>query len=356
MGPNSNIRYAIFTIWVILILNFSGFILSSSSHSVYSAYTSNYSTNLDDYLYNYSTRSLAHKSHTGVLYNITNLPSKFSNMKISILRLRSRTLWSQGANFSYFDIPPKIITIPYVKRLSIMYENFGNLSSHYFDLPGYTFLTKVIGIAVYNASDLSGNTSFNRLNLLNLTSKGEVIMKVKFTRSEEFTLSSLSSARVGRHNNTKENMLRKCVRFDPISSLVELSDMLSPNTCLSQGLGHFAIAMPIHNDSILSPPPSSSPSPLFSPSITSKSRRERKRNIAIWLWWMIGFLVGIISLTTIVLCFVIGYKIFRLRKLEKMEKIAEKNISLQIKWIGNSKLPMGSMSRTQGVLEEDLAP
>ncbi|PHT96925.1 Folate-biopterin transporter 1, chloroplastic [Capsicum chinense] len=57
-------------------------------------------------------------------------------MKLSLVRLRSRTLWENGANFSGFSIPPRTISVPYVKRINILYNDLGNLSSHYFNISG----------------------------------------------------------------------------------------------------------------------------------------------------------------------------------------------------------------------------
>ncbi|XP_021760233.1 uncharacterized protein LOC110725069 [Chenopodium quinoa] len=346
-ADNFNINwYAISTIWVIMILNLSIFSSFSLAINNITHISDNNPTYLDDYLYNYSTKSLPKKPHTGVLYNIS-LPANFSDMKVSVLRLRRSALWSKGVNSSNFDIPPKITTIPYVKRLEIMYENLGNLSSHYYELPGYTFLTKVIGLAVYNASDSSEGTSSKRLNITLLV--GESI-KVKFSQGEVLLQ--------GRNSSDVKNKLKKCVRFDPLSGLVELRDMLRPNVCLSQGVGHFAIAMPKVNDSI-SPSPLSPPlprlSPLFPTSLGHK-RRERKKIIALWVWWVVGFAGGLVGLMLLASCLVLGYKTYCSRKIQSMERTSEKSESLNTKWIGNSKFPLAPVSRTQAVLENDFAP
>lgn len=341
MGSDSNIInwYAIPTIWVIMILN----LLSCSSFSLVIKNVThiNYPTNLDDYLYNYSSNSLPKEPHTGLLYNIS-LPANFSGMKVSVLRLRSSTLWYKGANFSSFDLPPKTITKPYVKRLAFMYENLGNLSSQYFDLPGYTIVTKIIGFAVYNASSRSGKTSLERLNI---TLIGGEAIKVKFSLGE--ILSNVM-------NNTS-NKLKKCVRFDLLNGVVELADMLKPNVCISQGVGHFAIAMPKVNDSGL-PPPSSSTSPSPLSSSIGETRRKTEKRIALWVWWVVGFVGGMIGLMLLVFCIVVGYKSFVSRKIQRMERTSEKSESLDVKWIGNSKLPFAPVTRTQAILENHLAP
>ncbi|KNA08204.1 hypothetical protein SOVF_164640 [Spinacia oleracea] len=230
-----------------------------------------------------------------------------------------------------------------------MYENLGNLSSHYYELPGYTFLTKVIGFAVYDASGSSGEKRSKRLNI---TLIGEPI-KVKFSKGE-LLLSQ------GRNNsNVKNNKVKKCVRFDPLNGLVELGDMLRPNVCLSQGVGHFAIAMPKVNDSTPPPPPPSPlpspPSPLL-PSSLGRRDKRKKKIIALWVWWVVGFAAGFVGLMLLVVCIVLGYKIISSRKFKRMERMSEKSESLDTTWIGNSKLPLAPVTRTQAVLENDFAP
>ncbi|XP_019244313.1 PREDICTED: uncharacterized protein LOC109224184 [Nicotiana attenuata] len=87
-------------------------------------------------------------------------------MKLSLVRLRSRTLWKKGANFSGFSIPPKTIPVPYVKRIHIVYNDLGNLSSHYFNISGYNLLTSVIGFMVYDApSHISSITNLTKIDL-----------------------------------------------------------------------------------------------------------------------------------------------------------------------------------------------
>ncbi|KAM3281886.1 hypothetical protein P3S67_027533 [Capsicum chacoense] len=104
---------------------------------------------LEVILYEHAFKSLVHQ-HTGSLYN-TSVPSSLARMKLSLVRLRSRTLWEKGANFSGFSIPPRTISVPYVKRINILYNDLGNLSSHYFNISGHNLLISVIGFIVYTA-------------------------------------------------------------------------------------------------------------------------------------------------------------------------------------------------------------
>ena len=323
-------RYAnAIVIWVIMILNSSFFSTSFSTSTNKTAHIS--PGTLDDYLYNLSSKSIA---NSDVLYNIS-LPANFSGMEVSILRLRSSTLWARGANFSSFDIPPRIITMPYVKRIAIMYENLGNMSSYFYDLPGFKFLTPVVGLVIYDATDVEGRTSPKRLNIALMGKPIRV---------------SYDHIQVPRGRNSS---LLKCVRFEPTSGLVELSDTVSHGVCSSKGPGHFAIALPAVNSTTFSPSPS--PSPSFSP-LPSPLRRGR-RKLWPWTWWVVGISAGVAGLILAVSISILGYKAFATRKLRRMESKSEKAESLDARWIGNSKLPWASMTRTQAVnLETDSIP
>ncbi|PHU08736.1 hypothetical protein BC332_20596 [Capsicum chinense] len=87
-------------------------------------------------------------------------------MKLSLVSLRSRTSWEKGENFSRFSIPPRTILVPYVKRIHIVYNDLGNLSSHYFNLSGYNILTSVIGFIDYDApSHISTIASLRKIGI-----------------------------------------------------------------------------------------------------------------------------------------------------------------------------------------------
>ncbi|PHU08737.1 BTB/POZ domain-containing protein POB1 [Capsicum chinense] len=145
------------TKWIQLLWVVSGYAREGGSHlqlimslQLVSVQTRNILTkSLEVILHEHAFKSLVHQ-HTGSLYNAS-VPSSLAGMKLSLVRLRSRTLWEKGANFSGFSIPPRTILVPYVKRIHIVYNDLGNLSSHYFNLSGYNLLTSVIGFIVYDA-------------------------------------------------------------------------------------------------------------------------------------------------------------------------------------------------------------
>lgn len=332
MGSTSNSKaswYAIFTYIVILNLSF----LSSFSLAI-TNYTAHISLNsLDNYLYNYTSRLIAKGLHTGVVYNIT-LPGNFSVMEVSVVRLRSSSLWAKGAKYRWFEIPPRMMTKPFVKRLAIMYENFGNLSSYYYELPGYRLLTRVVGISIYDATDLSRTRSPKRLNI---TLAGEAI-RVIFSKG----------LRKWNHHRIK------CARFDPVNRIVELSKVVKSNVCSSQAVGHFAIVMP-RSGRI---GPTTAPTPGIGPTMQvstaaptdplSSSRKKRK----VHKWWLIGLGGGLAGLILLVSVSVVGLKAIGWRKMRRMETSTDKSEALDTRWINEtSKMPSASMIRTQPSLD-----
>ncbi|KAL8543497.1 hypothetical protein ACS0TY_004151 [Phlomoides rotata] len=136
-------------------IQFIWWLLSFSS--LIHCFNSNLDEFLDAILHDHAFRVLIHqRPHTGTLYNAS-LPANLAGIKVSVVGLRSTTLWRRGANFSNFIIPPKTLPVPYVKRLVIVYHNLGNCSSLYYNLSGYTLKSPVVGFLVYNASRLSSN-------------------------------------------------------------------------------------------------------------------------------------------------------------------------------------------------------
>ncbi|KAL4385787.1 hypothetical protein GQ457_15G019530 [Hibiscus cannabinus] len=53
-------------------------------------------------------------------------------MNVSTIRLGSRSLWEKGTNSSFIEIPPRVITMPHVKRLALVYHDLGKWSSKYY--------------------------------------------------------------------------------------------------------------------------------------------------------------------------------------------------------------------------------
>ncbi|KAJ6320265.1 hypothetical protein OIU77_010427 [Salix suchowensis] len=223
---------------------------------------------LDVLIHQYAMKVQA-KKRTGTSLKVP-LPANFSGMEVSVVRLRSGHFWERGVNFSSFYIPPRVTPFPFVKRLSIVYQNLGNWSTLYYRVPDYSLVAPVVGFMAYDASNSSAS-----------------------------------------------------------DGLVHFRNITNENTCITQGDGHFSVA--VKNSGV-------------------------DKNSRVWIWWVIGFgsaifalvLLGVIGFTT--------YKLVRSERFRGMEAESENGVALDATSIGRSKIPSASMVRTRPALEQDYVP
>lgn len=269
-------------------------------HSLNNTASESISSQVQDFAF----RSMArHRHQTGALYD-TLLPRNLSGMDVSVVRLRSRRLWNEGANFSYFRIPPRTVAIPRVRRVAIAYQNLGNWSSHFYNLPGYSLISSVVGFMVFDASNVRDKSFKN----LTLNTMGQPI-SIQFPNVKFMS---------GIHSKAR------CVAFYG-NRTFQLTMMSSPGVCHSRDQGHFSVVLPLE--------------------------KKRRR----WYIWVIVCVLGIFGL--IILGYV-GFSAMRLlktKKIQAMEKQAIEDMVLENRWVGDSKMPSATVTRTQPVLES-IAP
>ncbi|KAE8726120.1 Detected protein of unknown function [Hibiscus syriacus] len=264
----------------------------------------------------YANRTLSNHRRAGTLSQVS-LPSNVSGMEVSVVRLRSSNLWGRGIDSKYVKIPPSVRTLPYVKRLAIVYDNLGNWSSKYYHVPGHSLVSPVIGFEVYNYTDLMvGNSTLN-------VTGGSISIRFPYLKTKENNLTRL-----------------KCVRFRNNGS-VEFKNVTERDVCVTESTGHFCAVIPYS-----SPPP---PLPL-SPSMPEK-------NMSIWKWWVIEFALGAVGLVVSVSVGVTVLRWWRKRKIKDTEKESDSSVALDTLWVREDhKMPCASMIRTQPALEHDYAP
>ncbi|XP_010251560.1 PREDICTED: uncharacterized protein LOC104593426 [Nelumbo nucifera] len=293
-------------IWVIcclcLFISSSGQALNNLTHD-----------DLDDLFQDYAFKAFKAlvRPRTGKLYNAA-LPVNLSGMEASVVRLRRGSFWVRGANFSTFHIPPRIIPLPYVKRLAIVYQNLGNWSSYYYRVPGYALVAPVVGFMVYDASNLSA-TSITKLSL---SLRGDPIS----IRFPQVVLPEGSNSTI------------RCATFSEDGSVL-LSEMTLPSECLGHDQGHFSL--------VVSVPPIAVP---------------LKRKVKLWKWWAIGFGSGFIGLVLVGLVGIVALTFVKKNKFGEMERRASEGEAFDTVWIGTSKMPSARVIRTQPVLENGDAP
>ncbi|XP_057463311.1 uncharacterized protein LOC130753334 [Actinidia eriantha] len=224
------------------------------------------------------------------------------------IRVRTRSFWLQGVNFSTFQIPPRILPMPFVKRFYVMYQNLGNWSSYYYNVPNYTLVTPIVGLLFYNATN-----SITRNSKLSLRVNKDPIL-VYFPRI--FVLED------------HKNVSLQCARFGA-NGLVELTNMTLENACVARDQGHFSIVMPM----------------------ATAKKMER-----FWKWWVVGFGVGIVGLILLAFVGVAMYKFVKRKRIGQMERQSERSEALDTTLVGMSKMPSATGIRTQPVLENDYVP
>ncbi|EXC02964.1 hypothetical protein L484_012091 [Morus notabilis] len=243
-----------------------------------------------------------HRRHTGVLYKATS-PANLSGIQVSVLKLRSRTMWNKGANFSHFSIPPRTTSSPHVRRLALVYQDLGNWSSEYYIVPGYKLVTSVVGFMAFDAS----NSSAKSITRLNLTTRGKPI-------SIDF------------HNLTVGESVRSQVRcvIYAANGTTSLSEMSLPGVCQSREQGHFSVVIP---------------------------EGELKGKQKLCYWWFIGFVLAFAVLVLGGITVVVLVRLLRTKKIQIMERHADEDLALASRWVGQSKMPSAAVTRTLPVLE-----
>ncbi|KAH1152451.1 hypothetical protein GYH30_045757 [Glycine max] len=286
---------------------------------------------LDAILQEYAFKALV-KPRTGTIYNATatQLPSNLTGVKISALRLRSGSMRRKGfPSYNEFEIPIGVIAKPYVKRLVLVYQNLGNWSNSYYPLPNYTYLAPVLGLLVYNASNLSATN----LPTLNVNASGDPI-KVKFLHVKVPPLGAVP----------------KCVWFD-LQGSSNFSNVTGGNTCSTSSQGHFSI---VAESSALPPPaPSQPPSPPPPAAAVVPKESKSSNKVGVIVGSVLGGFAFLVLLSLLVL-WLLKYK--QKKKIQQMERAADAGEALHMASVGDTKAPAATVTRTQPTLEHEYAP
>ncbi|KAI9185883.1 hypothetical protein LWI28_011553 [Acer negundo] len=238
---------------------------------------------LDVLLQDYAYKAFV-RPRTGIVYN-GSVPSNLTGMKIAAMRLRSGSLRNRGVKiYKEFGIPIGVTESPYVERLVLVYQNLGNWSKTYYPLPGYTYLSPVLGLLAYDASNLTATN----LPELEIRASGDPLT---------ITFQDMMSAPAG--------SVAKCVWFD-LHGLTNFSNVTSGNTCSTTEQGHFSIVVE---------------SVALSPS-SSPRREKKKSNSKVWI--IVGPVLGGLALLVL-----LAFLVLWLHKYKHRKK-SGRNLALQM--------------------------
>ncbi|XP_076911955.1 uncharacterized protein LOC143570098 [Bidens hawaiensis] len=233
---------------------------------------------------------------TGTLYAVK-LPANLSGMDVSYIRFRSKTLWRKGANFSSFQIPSRTLPMPFAKRVVIMYQDLGNLSSQFYNnVPGYALVSSVVGFRVYDASNPTTTNA----------------RKIDFNTTD---------APISVHfPDLKFPKGAKCASFGDSNGKFSLSDMGVGQVCYTRNYGRFSVVIP------------------------------KKKKGVVRVWWGVG--AGFLSLVFVSFVGIVLVKIAKVKRSDEMDmQMEEGSIDLETVWIGYSKMPCATDTRTCPNLE-----
>lgn len=271
---------------------------------------------LDALLQDYAYRAFV-RPRTGTPFTGT-VPSNMTGISIAALRLRSGSLRTKGVMYKEFEIPKGVVVRSYVERLVLVYQNLGNWSDFYYPPPeGYMYLTPVLGLLAYNASNLSA-TNLPELNLS--ASRGPLTI---------------------RFGNVRTSVNAKCVHFN-LNGEFNLTNAASNNRCSTVGQGHFSIV-----GEFIAPSPSAGPT----------GGNEKGENNSSQVWIIVGSVVGGLVVVLFLGCLASSMgKYKRRKKIQQMERASDGGEALHMTSVGSTKAPAAMVTRTQPALEHGYVP
>ncbi len=258
-------------------------------------------------------KGFAHNK-TGVPFPVT-LPAQLSNITVKAVRLRTRKLRSRGFAFNEFHFPVGfMVGNPSIVRVMLVYQNFGKFAV-YSPPAGKSFSSKVLGMMIYDASDL--NNTLPQLPLSMTSAKPiTVIFAVNATvqRSSELLCASYSSTGL------------------TTTTTVTNVDPGTEGQCSFTQLGSFALLEPQQQQA------------------ASSVHHQHHQGKALKI--ILGTIFSSIAIIAILLLFVVAlWRTEHERHFARMQYYSDQGETLQHSLIGNSRAPAAGSTRTRPTLE-----
>lgn len=235
--------------------------------------------------------------------------------------------------FREFDIPIGVVEQPYVERVILVYHNFTtHFASLYYPLPGYTFLTPVLGLLVYNASDLSAK-NLSELDFRALSTP----IRVHFYNVRPASGSRPMCVYFGLDGSVQfDNVVHQGTRTSNNANSSGL-------TCLTTNQGHYSIVTQT------SVPPAPSPSGIAG-RVTGNGKSKRVEIV------VVSVIGGVLVFTLLVVMLACFRKCMHTKKIRRMEDAADSGVVLPMTRVGNTKAPVAMETRTRPFLENEFVP
>ncbi|KAL4586279.1 hypothetical protein LXL04_010915 [Taraxacum kok-saghyz] len=213
-----------------------------------------------------------------------------------------------------------------LSRVILVYRNLGNWSSVYYRLPGYSFLSSVVGLLAYSAVDL--------------TAKG--LPELDLRTSENPILVKFETLGV-----SPDGVLPKCVFFDLFGGVV-FDRVLNRSICSSETQGHFGIVVEERTPSPVPAPPKVPEYPIAGGESTGGGGGRKKG------WWIGGSVADGVLLAVVLAILVLWVRWCSGRKrIGKMKDAAEGGAPLAVAAVGRAKVPVAMGTLTKPVFENE---
>jgi hypothetical protein len=270
-------------------------------------------------------------------HNVT-LPGNLSDAGVTAqaVRVVRHSFKVRGiTNLNGYQIPNGTQILARVKRLIIVYQHYGNLSSTLFQAPpGLELLTPVSGMAVYDASNMT-STDPTQFGVNATAGSGNFTVTFASTALTALVLASGSSPR--------------CVTFSSSTGNATENGTLpsgtGPFVCSLPELGPIALVGPTV---VLAPAPAPvTPASAPSPAVINNNKKSNTWKI------VLGVVLGVVgALALLALLGLLAYRYAEKRRLDRMQQNSEAGETLQESPIGQSRAPVAGSTRTRPTLEK----
>ncbi|XP_008783525.1 uncharacterized protein LOC103702748 [Phoenix dactylifera] len=255
---------------------------------------------------------------TAIIYTLP-LPSRLSGAAAETVRYRAGSLRRYGAAIKEFRVAPGVFVHPHIKRLIVVRQNLGNLSSMYNasgNIAGLQLVSPVLGLLFYNAASLHNSSSKN-------------LSEIDISVARRPITVDFSSV-VG----DPQRLRPLCAVFE-LDGNVSLSNQTASHKCASRRQGHFALVIE-----------------------SAKSNGiEEKAKVSKWKVAVVSVVAGAFGAVLLGLMVVAVASARRKRyRREEMERRAYEEEALQISMVGHVRAPTAAVARTAPALENDYAP
>lgn len=260
----------------------------------------------------YAFASYNQHNKTGFLYSVR-LPANLSDLGADIVRFRCGSLRRYGAQVKEFSLAVGVTVQPCVERVLLVRQDFGDhWSPMYYDsfnVTGYILVSRILGLAAYDARNLSEAGLF----------AGKAPIRIDFSNAVK--------------KKSVSNLIYSCASFGS-DGRIGISPQVSPNTCVSTRDGHFGLVT----------------ESLFSQPMQSTRASKWKIIVGSTLGGALGaFLLGLLLQALVV-------KVKKKSERVEMERMAYEEEALHISMVGHVRAPTASGVRTQPRLEHEYVP